>query len=271
MVPTVDRGLRLAAFWSMETAGDSPSMKSTSGLSICPRNCRAYADSDSTYRRWPSAKMVSKARLDLPDPDSPVNTIRESLGRSSDTSLRLCSRAPRITRRSATAFCFPGHLGTQPTMDTSWYPGVLTKIGGRRFPPLLRPGNRRAPSQPAMPYARMVPDTGKQDGRRRPPREHRMDDEARRSMTRIGEATDRLLASAAALTDATAREPSALPGWTRGHVLTHVARNADGLGNLLRWARTGTKTPMYASREARAASIEAGAGRPAAELTADVR
>src|SRR6266702_1482357 len=105
MVPTVDRGLRLAAFWSIDTAGDSPSMKSTSGLSIWPRNCRAYADSDSTYRRWPSAKMVSNARLDLPEPDSPVNTIRASLGRSSDTSLRLCSRAPRTTRRSATALC----------------------------------------------------------------------------------------------------------------------------------------------------------------------
>ena len=98
-----------------------------------------------------------------------------------------------------------------------------------------------------------------------------MDDEAHRSTTRIGEATDRLLASAAALTDVTAAEPSLLPGWTRGHVLTHVARNADGLGNLLRWARTGIKTPMYASREARRAAIEAGAGRPAAELTADVR
>ena len=97
-----------------------------------------------------------------------------------------------------------------------------------------------------------------------------MDDEARRSMTRIGEATDRLLASAATLTDATVREPSLLPGWTRGHVLTHVARNADGLGNLLGWARTGTKTPMYASREARQADIEAGAGRPAADLAADV-
>src|SRR5436190_23580754 len=107
MVPTVERGLRDADFWSMETAGDSPSMKSTSGLSICPRNCRAYADSDSTYRRWPSAKMVSKARLDLPEPDSPVNTIRESLGRSSETSLRLCSRAPRTTRRSDTAFDSP--------------------------------------------------------------------------------------------------------------------------------------------------------------------
>ena len=35
IVPTVERGFRLADFWSIETAGDSPSMKSTSGLSIC--------------------------------------------------------------------------------------------------------------------------------------------------------------------------------------------------------------------------------------------
>src|SRR5579864_3359644 len=103
MVPTVDRGLRLAAFWSIDTAGDRPSMKSTSGLSIWPRNCLAYADSDSTYRRWPSAKIVSKARLDLPEPDRPVNTIMASRGRSSETSFRLCSRAPRTTSRSATA------------------------------------------------------------------------------------------------------------------------------------------------------------------------
>src|SRR6202011_2519989 len=102
MVPTVERGFLLAAFWSIDTAGESPSMKSTSGLSIWPRNCRAYADNDSTYRRWPSAKMVSNAKLDLPDPDSPVNTIRASLGRSSDTSLRLCSRAPRTTSLSDT-------------------------------------------------------------------------------------------------------------------------------------------------------------------------
>ena len=67
------------------------------------------------------------------------------------------------------------------------------------------------------------------------------------------------------------REPSPLPGWTRGHVLTHIARNADGLGNLLRWARTGTEIPMYASAEARSKDVEAGAGRPAADLAADVR
>jgi hypothetical protein len=48
MVPTVERGLREALFWSIEMAGDRPSMKSTSGLSIWPRNWRAYAESDST-------------------------------------------------------------------------------------------------------------------------------------------------------------------------------------------------------------------------------
>jgi hypothetical protein len=42
-VPTVDRGFRLAPFWSIEIAGLRPSIWSTSGFSICPRNCRAYA------------------------------------------------------------------------------------------------------------------------------------------------------------------------------------------------------------------------------------
>lgn len=65
--------------------------------------------------------------------------------------------------------------------------------------------------------------------------------------------------------------PSRLPGWTRGHVITHVARNAEGLVRLLTWARTGIETPMYASTEARAADIEAGAGRPLAEQLDDVR
>jgi maleylpyruvate isomerase len=95
--------------------------------------------------------------------------------------------------------------------------------------------------------------------------------EANDSLDRLGVATGRLLATATTLSDALVREPSLLPGWTRGHVLTHIARNADGLGNLLRWARTGTEIPMYASAEARSADIEAGAGRPAAELAADVR
>lgn len=64
--------------------------------------------------------------------------------------------------------------------------------------------------------------------------------------------------------------PSALPGWSRAHVLSHVARNADAMVNLLTWARTGTVTPAYPSREQRDADIEAGAGRPAAAIRADV-
>jgi maleylpyruvate isomerase len=91
------------------------------------------------------------------------------------------------------------------------------------------------------------------------------------SLDRLAAATGRLLTTATALSDAEAREPSLLPGWTRGHVLSHIARNADGLRNLLIWARTGTQTPMYASAESRSADIEAGAGRPAAGLAADVR
>jgi maleylpyruvate isomerase len=98
-----------------------------------------------------------------------------------------------------------------------------------------------------------------------------VDHEVSASLDSLSAATDRLLATTATLTDAQVREPSLLPGWTRGHVLSHIARNADGLGNLLRWAYTGTQMPMYVSAQAREADIEAGAGRDAAELAADVR
>ena len=98
-----------------------------------------------------------------------------------------------------------------------------------------------------------------------------MDTEISPALDRIQESTRQLLTSARALTDAQAAGASRLPGWTRGHVLTHLARNADGFVNLLTWARTGVKTPMYPSEAARDAGIEAGAGRGAAELTADLR
>ncbi|MCW0214215.1 MAG: maleylpyruvate isomerase family mycothiol-dependent enzyme [Pseudonocardia sp.] len=65
-------------------------------------------------------------------------------------------------------------------------------------------------------------------------------------------------------------KPSALPGWTRAHVLTHVARNADALMNLLHWARTGEVTPMYSSPEQRNADIESGASRAPAVIREDV-
>ena len=67
---------------------------------------------------------------------------------------------------------------------------------------------------------------------------------------------ERLFATALGrLTDEELDAASLLPGWDRRHVVAHVARNADAMGNLLTWARTGTETPMYPSREARDAGI----------------
>lgn len=90
-------------------------------------------------------------------------------------------------------------------------------------------------------------------------------------MTEVDRATGRLLDTAARLSDADVAAASLLPGWTRGHVLAHLARNADGLANLLHWARTGVETPQYPSWERRNADIEAGAGRSAAEHLDDLR
>ncbi len=97
-----------------------------------------------------------------------------------------------------------------------------------------------------------------------------MIEDAVSDLAEVDAATARLLATAAELRDDDVRAPSMLPGWTRGHVLTHVARHAEAMLNLLHWARTGEITPAYESQEHRDAGIEAGAGRPAAELQADV-
>jgi maleylpyruvate isomerase len=73
------------------------------------------------------------------------------------------------------------------------------------------------------------------------------------------------------LGDEGARAPSLLPGWSVGHVLTHVARNADSVVRRLEGAARGDLLDQYAGGvEQRRADIEAGAGRPAAELVDDV-
>ncbi|MFI0899873.1 maleylpyruvate isomerase family mycothiol-dependent enzyme [Streptomyces sp. NPDC020983] len=92
-----------------------------------------------------------------------------------------------------------------------------------------------------------------------------------RDAAEVAEATSELLGTAATLSSADLAEPSLLPGWTRGHVLAHVARNADALVNLLTWARTGEETPMYADAAGRDRDIEAGAGRTPEEQLADLR
>jgi maleylpyruvate isomerase len=76
-----------------------------------------------------------------------------------------------------------------------------------------------------------------------------------------------LLAQVDALDDAALDEPSRLPGWSRRHVIAHVAHNAGALGNLLRWAQTGVETPMYATPAQRERDI----ARSATGAPADLR
>ena len=49
---------------------------------------------ESRKRRWPSAKMMSNARVDFPDPESPVTTTSSSRGISKEMFFKLCSLAP---------------------------------------------------------------------------------------------------------------------------------------------------------------------------------
>ncbi|GGL37805.1 maleylpyruvate isomerase family mycothiol-dependent enzyme [Nocardia jinanensis] len=89
-------------------------------------------------------------------------------------------------------------------------------------------------------------------------------------MQAVNDATRELLATVDTLDEAAVAAASPLPGWTRGHVLTHLSRNADSLVNLLLWAHTGVETPQYASAALRDSDIEAGAPRPLAEQRADL-
>ncbi|MXP23421.1 maleylpyruvate isomerase family mycothiol-dependent enzyme [Gordonia sp. HNM0687] len=78
--------------------------------------------------------------------------------------------------------------------------------------------------------------------------------------------TDLFLGLTDGLSESKFDSASALPNWTRRHLVAHVAANADALCNLVHWAATGEVTPMYSSAEERAASIEQGATLSGPEL-----
>ncbi|MFD4633436.1 maleylpyruvate isomerase family mycothiol-dependent enzyme [Streptomyces sp. NPDC058284] len=86
-----------------------------------------------------------------------------------------------------------------------------------------------------------------------------------RDLASVRDATERLLSAAAELPGTSIAEPSRLPGWTRGHVLAHLARNADALVNVL------AGRPMYSSAQARDADIERDAPRSLTEQLDDMR
>ncbi len=62
---------------------------------------------------------------------------------------------------------------------------------------------------------------------------------------------------------------SRLPDWTVGHVVTHLARNADGLRRVLDGVTAGRQVQPYDSPQARADDIAAGARRDTATIAED--
>jgi maleylpyruvate isomerase len=85
-------------------------------------------------------------------------------------------------------------------------------------------------------------------------------------------ARQRMWASASKMTHDSCSAPSLLSGWSRGHVLAHWARNADGQTRMLQAAMRGEVAAQYPGGDAqRAADIENGAARPARMILQDVR
>ncbi len=81
----------------------------------------------------------------------------------------------------------------------------------------------------------------------------------------------KLCTAIAGLTDEQVRSASLLPDWTVGHVLSHVARNADGMSRRISAALSDEMVDQYVGGvDGRAAEIEAGAARTAREIVADV-
>ncbi|MCD4850258.1 maleylpyruvate isomerase family mycothiol-dependent enzyme [Arthrobacter sp. AK01] len=75
----------------------------------------------------------------------------------------------------------------------------------------------------------------------------------------------RLLAK---LDDSSVAEPSELPGWTRGHVLAHLAGISNAMGRQLEYARRGETVELYdGGMDGRTKAIELAAGHSLAQHT----
>jgi maleylpyruvate isomerase len=105
--------------------------------------------------------------------------------------------------------------------------------------------------------------------------DHALDEAARLELDQVIEgctASHRaMLDTVDGLDEPGVRAPSRLQGWTVGHVLTHLARNAESHTRMLGAALRGEEVEQYAGgRRERADAIEEGADRPASELRSDV-
>ncbi len=97
-----------------------------------------------------------------------------------------------------------------------------------------------------------------------------MDAAQRQLSDQIDDATQRLLGTARVIAEPDLRQPSLLPGWTRAHVLAHLARSADAMRALLVGLHSGQDREAYPSAEDREADIERTAAQAAKDLVTDV-
>jgi maleylpyruvate isomerase len=88
----------------------------------------------------------------------------------------------------------------------------------------------------------------------------------RRAIERCNDSQRRLTDHLLGLPDTDPTQPCALPDWTLGHLLTHIARNADSTLRMLSGLAQYWKGP-----ESRNADIQLGARRQWGELVEDVR
>lgn len=72
----------------------------------------------------------------------------------------------------------------------------------------------------------------------------------------LEDASQRLVRRVDELPDASYAAASSLPGWTRGHVVAHLALNAESLERVLRGAAQGGEPAMYPSQAARDGDVE---------------
>lgn len=84
------------------------------------------------------------------------------------------------------------------------------------------------------------------------------------------EATQRLLGDTIGISDEEWLQPTLLPGWSRAHVATHLARGADRLRELVVATIAGTPTPNEPSATERVGELEAGAQHSGLALQIDL-
>ena len=84
------------------------------------------------------------------------------------------------------------------------------------------------------------------------------------------EATQRLLGFTIGLDDESWHSPTALPGWSRAHVATHLARNADHVRAAIEAVGAGLPQPAPQTPKARIIDLEHGADRDGLALQIDL-